>query len=85
MGLYLRARMIRLLIEEVNGYFRPRPSLMMDLAAPERARIRQLADVAEGAGRSLGGSLERRAFLEGRHGSVELSSALPTKSRVGGA
>lgn len=32
---------------------------------------------------SFGGSLEGRAFLEGRHGNVELSSALPTRSRVG--
>jgi uncharacterized membrane protein YeaQ/YmgE (transglycosylase-associated protein family) len=35
------------------------------------------------AGQSFGGSLEGRAFLEGRHGNVELSSALPTRSRVG--
>jgi uncharacterized membrane protein YeaQ/YmgE (transglycosylase-associated protein family) len=35
------------------------------------------------AEQSFGGSLEGRAFLEGRHGNVELSSALPTGSRVG--
>jgi hypothetical protein len=85
MGLYSQARVIRLLLEEANGYFRPRPSLTMDLVSPERSRIRQLADAAEGAERSFGGSLEGRAFSEGGHGSVELSSPLPTRSRVDAA
>ena len=40
--------MIPILLEETNGHFRPRPSLMMDFASPERAEICQLADAAGG-------------------------------------
>ena len=40
--------MFPILLEEASGHFRPRPSLMMDLASPERAEICQLADAVGG-------------------------------------
>ena len=48
MGLLLAERVFPILLEEANGHFRPRPSLMMDLASPEEAEICQLADAAGG-------------------------------------
>jgi hypothetical protein len=71
MGFYWRERVIPLLLVVANVRFRPRPSLLMDLASPERAEICQLADAEpDGGGTEVGAEIGEDAGTDGRQDEV---------------